>query len=80
MTLEELTTLLDDGGDESGLLATIGGSSLIARFAGGMLKFVSATREGRGMLKILGVEVLARADQLLNKPPPGFEGLFEILI
>ncbi|MEE8468237.1 MAG: hypothetical protein V3T22_07265 [Planctomycetota bacterium] len=80
MSVEELTALLDEGGDESGLLATLGGSSLIARFAGGLLKFVGSTREGRGMLKILGVEVLARADQLLSAPPPGFENLFEILI
>jgi len=80
MSLEELTTLLDDGGDESGLLETMGGGSLIARFAGGMLKFVGSTRQGRGMLKLMGVEVLSRADQLLNTPPPGFEELFEILI
>lgn len=80
MSLEELTTLLDEGGDESGLLAAIGGSSLFARFAGGLLKFVGSTREGRGMLKLVGIEALSRADQIMSAPPPGFEELFEILI
>ena len=80
MGLEELTALLNEGGEQFGLLEVLDGSSLIARFAGGLLKFVGATREGRGMLKILGVETLARADQLLSTPPPGFEALFQILI
>lgn len=32
------------------------------------------------MLKLVGIEALARADELMARPPEGFEDLFEVLL
>lgn len=81
VSLEELEALLAEaGGDASALLGALDGSSLLGRAAGGLLRLVGATRTGRGSLKLVGVEVLARADEVLAAPPPGMERLFEVLL
>jgi hypothetical protein len=41
---------------------------------------MGSTKSGRGMLKLVGIEALAHADELMSKPPAGFEGLFEVLL
>ncbi len=53
---------------------------MLEGLASGLLKFVGGTRSGRGMLKLVGIEALSRADELMASPPPGFEGLFEVLL
>ena len=39
-----------------------------------------ATKIGRGMLKLVGIEALARAEEIMSHPPAGMEGLFEVLL
>lgn len=81
VTISELQGLLSErGADASVLLSALQGGSMLEGLASGLLKFVGATRSGRGMLKLVGIEALARADELMASPPPGFEGLFEVLL
>jgi hypothetical protein len=83
MTVEELAAALDaDGGSGVGddLLDMLGGESFVADLAGGMLKLLGRTRSGAGMMKLMGIEVLGRADQMFENPPPGMTRLFEVLL
>ena len=81
VTIAELTTLLDEHGTEANaLLSMLQGGSALETFASGMLKMMGSFKSGRGMLKLVGVEALARADELMAEPPEGFEGLFEVLL
>ncbi|MCP3919536.1 MAG: hypothetical protein GY711_28705 [bacterium] len=81
MSLEALQAELAaaDIGVET-FFSSMAGSSLTAKLAGGLLKLIGSTRSGSGMLKIAGLEVLSRADEVLAALPPEMAGLFEVLI
>ncbi len=81
VTLSQLRDLLDErGADAESLIAALRGDSVFATLASGLLKVMGATEQGRGMLALVGIETLARAEQLMERPPEGFEALFDVLV
>lgn len=81
VTLSELATLLDESGAEAGaLLSMLQGGSALETFASGMLKMMGSFRSGRGMLKLVSLEALARADEVMKMEAETFGGLFEVLL
>ncbi|MDA1264979.1 MAG: type II secretion system protein GspG [Planctomycetota bacterium] len=81
VTLAELQDLLEEGGaDGNGILGALQGGSALEALASGLLRFMGATKSGRGMLKLVGIEALARAEDLMSAPPDGMEELFTVLL
>lgn len=81
VTMEELQSLLEEHeADGSAILGALQGGSALEALASGLLKFMGASKSGRGMLKLVSIEALGRADELMAKPPAGMEALFEVLL
>lgn len=81
VTLSELQALMKEhGADADGLLSALQGGSMLQSLASGVLKFFGSTAMGRGMLKLVSIEALARAEEIMAHPPGGMAGLFEVLL
>jgi hypothetical protein len=81
MSIDQVQQRLDDagaGGDS--LFRMLDGSSMTARFAGFMLRLTTALPGGQAMLKLMLVEVLSRADEMVGTMPGGLGKVFDVLI
>lgn len=65
--------------DSESLFSSLRGTSFVAKAAGFALKLLARTSYGSAAMKVLGLEVLSRADELLEAAP-GMEELMEVLI
>ncbi|MBX3403728.1 MAG: type II secretion system protein GspG [Phycisphaeraceae bacterium] len=68
------------GGDADDLFASLGGASAGARFAGALLKFIGASPMLSGIAKVMMVEMLGQADELLEVVPGGMGKLMDVII
>ncbi len=66
--------------DTEDLFGNLRGEAFLAKAAGFVLKLVSRFSYGSAALKVLGIEVLARADELLENAPPELEEMLGVLI
>lgn len=80
MSLEELSEAMGSAAGSDELFDVLDGSSLFTGLATGLLKLIGRTRSGSGMLKIMGIEILARADELLDQAPGEMGEMFDVLI
>lgn len=63
------------------LFGMLSGDSAFSRLAGGLLKLLGSWDSGRGMLKIVGVETLARSEEMMEHGQPGEMGeIMKVLI
>ena len=81
MSIDQVQRRLDQAGAEGGALFTmLDGSSLMSRVAGAMVRLIGATATGRFMFKLMLVEMLSQADEILAMIPGDMGTLFEVLI
>ena len=57
------------GANADALFGVLDGSSMIAKFGSFLLGFVGSTPDGRAMLRVMMIEMLGHADQLMEKMP-----------
>jgi hypothetical protein len=67
-------------GDQSALLSALDGSSFVADLAGNILRLFSLSKTAQSMLRLVTIEVLARAEQVLQSKAAGLGDLMEILL
>ena len=81
MDVDELIAKLDaEGLDADELFGMLDGSSLTARFAGAVLDLLGRFQTGQAMLRLVGIELLGRADEMLAIAPGELGELMEVLI
>ena len=83
LSIEEVMARVRERGGEGAagdLFGALAGDSFFADVAGGLIRILGMTSSGRGIMKLVGVEVLARADQLMAEPPGEMKELMEVLI
>lgn len=81
MSAEELSERLEAAGlDPDDLLGLLDGSSLLARVAGRVLDWVGATDTGSGLLRLVGIELLGRADELLEAAPGDLARMMDVVL
>lgn len=68
------------GGNADDLFASLGGASAGARFAGALLRFVGASPMLSGIAKVMMVEMLGQADELLEVVPGGMGRMMDVII
>lgn len=87
-SLEQIEAQGDDEGDEGGsgnsemdaLMGMLDGSSGIAKVAGVMLKLIGSSPMASAMGRVMMVEMLSRADELMAAAPGGMGDFLEVLI
>ena len=75
--IQERLGMAPEGDEIFGILS---GESMMSRLAGKALRLLGGTKAGSGALKLVGIELLGRADVLLGAAPPQLGGLMEVLI
>lgn len=85
MTVDELLDALDEtggSGSASGelLLEALDGDSTLNKLAGGLLRFVGRSETGSAMLKLFGLEVLGRAEELLTSETGPMADLVDVIL
>ena len=68
------------GADADDLFGTLSGESVLAKAAGMALKLLSSFSYGNAVMKIMGVEILSRADDLLANAPGKLKELMHVLL
>lgn len=72
--------LKGEAAEQSALLSALDGSSFVADIVGNMLRLFSLSRTAQSMLRLVTIEVLARAEQVLQSKAAGLGDLMEILL
>lgn len=81
MDADELRArLAEEDVDPEELFGLLDGSSLTARFAGALLDLLGRFQTGQAVLRLVGIELLGRADELLAIAPGELGDLMAILI
>jgi hypothetical protein len=83
MSLEQLQDSVraaGAGSDASALFGALDGSSALARIGGFLIGLLGSSKQGSATLKLLGIEILARAEDLLAAAPRELSALMEVLI
>lgn len=68
------------GGDADDLFESLSGMSAGARFAGALLRFIGASPMLSGIAKVMMVEMLGQADELLDVMPGGMGRMMDVII
>ena len=78
--VELLGWLNGEVADQSALLKALDGSSLVADLVGSMLRLFSLSKTAQSMLRLVTIEVLARAEEVMQSKAAGLGDLMEILL
>lgn len=78
-SLEQVSSWLAES-DSSFSLDSLSGESLTARLMGGMMRLVGLSETLSGLLRLVGIEVLAASEQLMQRPPQEFGPTLSILL
>ncbi len=62
------------------LFSMLDGSSMFARFGSFLLGFVGSTPDGRAMLRVMMIEMLGHADELMGQMPGGMGKVMGVLV
>jgi len=68
------------GVNADGLFGMLDGSSMFARFGSFLLGFVGSTPDGRAMLRVMMIEMLGHADELMGQMPGGMGKMMAVLL
>lgn len=81
MSVDQLRLELEEAGvDADELFGMLSGSSIFSKLAGGLIDFIAGTRTGGAALRIMGVEMLARSDELMSMAPGELGSMMAVLI
>ncbi|HYE03439.1 MAG TPA: hypothetical protein VD963_09420 [Phycisphaerales bacterium] len=81
MTLDQVQERLEAAGAESGaLFKMLDGSSFQAKLAGFLLKMLGSSPQGSAMMKLMLLEMLAHADELLTMAPGELGVLMQVIL
>ena len=80
LAIDQIEERLGFQQDANDLFGVLTGESTVARLAGQALRFVGKTSAGSAALKLVGIEILGQADELLTAAPEELGGLMEVLI
>ncbi len=86
MSVDQVQELMEaEGVDASPLFNMLSGDSFAAKFAGFMLKLVASSEQSRAMTKLMMVEMLGSADELLASGAGGMgmsnvDGMMKVII
>ncbi len=81
LSVDQVQERLDKAGAESGqLFQMLDGSSFSAKFAGVILKIISLFPSVQAMGKMMMVDMLANADELLGAMPGGMGAMLNVII
>ena len=68
------------GGAGEPLFDLMRGEGLLGRFAGGMLKLIGSSPRSRAMLRLMLIETLSHADELLGMDVEGLDNMMDVLL
>lgn len=81
MTVEALRGRLEqEQVDASLLFGALDGSSVLARLQGKLLDLMGSTKTGSGALRLIGLELLGRADELFEAAPGELGQLMDVIL
>lgn len=81
LSIDQVQSRLDKAGaDGSMLFKMLDGSSFMGKFAGLLLGFVSSTAEGKAMLRVMMIEMLGHADEMMDSMPGGMGKLMGVIL
>lgn len=81
MSVDQVQRRLEDAGvGGGGLLSILDGSSMTARLAGLLLRMISASPTAQALTKLMLVETIARADEVLAAAPGGMSAIMDVLV
>ncbi len=81
LSIDQVEARLGESGDSAdAVFSSISGESVLAKAAGMALKLLSSFSYGNAVMKIMGVEILSRADELLANAPGELKDLLEVLL
>jgi general secretion pathway protein G len=81
MSIDQVQRRLDEedaGGDM--IFTMLDGSSFMAKLATGLLRFIGSTPSGQAMLKLMIVELLGRAEELMGAMPGNMGAMLDVLV
>lgn len=68
------------GANADALFGMLEGSSMMGRLGGALLGFIGSTPDGQAMLRVMIVEVLGRADAMMESMPGGMGKMMGVII
>ncbi len=71
---------VDLNAEKEELFSLLSGESLLAEISGSVLRFVGKSKIGKAAMMLVGIEVLSRADQLLQNAPDELASLMGVLL
>lgn len=81
LSIDQVQRRLEAAGADGGMLfSVLDGSSLLGKAAGAAIRLVAAMPQGRVMFKLMLVEMLARADEVLGAAPGGMGALMDVIL
>jgi hypothetical protein len=81
MTIDQVQERLGmTGADAGGLFGMLDGSSFMAKMLSGFIRFLGSTEQSRSIMKLFMLEMLVRADELLEAGVGGTGDLMQVLI
>jgi hypothetical protein len=81
LSIDQVEARLGQSGDSfDSVFDSLSGQSILAKAAGVALKLLSKFSYGNAALKLMGVEILARADDLLANAPGELAELMQVLL
>lgn len=81
LSIDQVQRRLEAAGADGGMLfSVLDGSSLMGKVAGAAIRLVAAMPQGRVMFKLMLVEMLARADEVLGAAPGGMGALMDVIL
>ncbi len=81
MDRETLAAALAEGEfGESDVLSALGGQDILTRILTGAIKLIGSTRLGNGLMRLVMVEALPRANELMSKAPDPLMDVMDVLL
>ncbi|MEX2218710.1 MAG: hypothetical protein WD749_08110 [Phycisphaerales bacterium] len=82
LSMDQIQDRLEaSGASADELFSMLEGTSFTGRLAGMMLSMMGSTAEGRTMLRLMMIEMLGRADELIKlRLPGGMEGMMAVIL
>jgi len=80
LSIDQVQARLDKSGGSDMILSALDGSSMIAKFANVILAVMSASPESRATMRLMMIEMLSKADQLMDQMPGGMGPMMKVIL
>jgi general secretion pathway protein G len=81
LSVDQVQARLERAGvNADGLFGMLDGSSMFSRFGGFLLGIMGSTPDGKAMLRVMIIEMIGHADQLLDRMPGGMGKVMGVLL